>query len=114
MLLEPFASVTKFLLASKPQCYQRQPPTCQWSATSHHTLQLVGHPLAFSAWPAHLRAISAAEADVFLQSGDAEKDKLRASLGSAILAERPNVKVSASYAMVMYISVLSMQYACSK
>ena len=31
----------------------------------------------------------------FLQSGDAEKDKLRASLGSAILAERPNVKVQA-------------------
>ena len=30
-----------------------------------------------------------------LQSGDAEKDKLRASLGSAILAERPNVKVIA-------------------
>lgn len=29
-----------------------------------------------------------------VQSGDAEKDKLRASLGSAILAERPNVKVS--------------------
>lgn len=28
-----------------------------------------------------------------MQSGDAEKDKLRASLGSAILAERPNVKV---------------------
>ena len=49
--------------------------------------------------------MSAAEADVFLQSGDAEKDKLRASLGSAILAERPNVKVSASYAM--FTSVLS-------
>ncbi len=31
-----------------------------------------------------------------VQSGDAEKDKLRASLGSAILAERPNVKVSHS------------------
>ena len=30
-----------------------------------------------------------------LQSGDSEKDKLRASLGSAILAERPNVKVDA-------------------
>ena len=29
-----------------------------------------------------------------VQSGDTEKDKLRASLGSAILAERPNVKVS--------------------
>ena len=31
-----------------------------------------------------------------VQSGDAEKDKLRASLGSAILAERPNVKVTCS------------------
>ena len=56
--------------------------------------------------------MSAAEADVFLQSGDAEKDKLRASLGSAILAERPNVKVSASYAM--FTSVLSAHNACSK
>ncbi len=58
--------------------------------------------------------MSASEADVFLQSGDAEKDKLRASLGSAILAERPNVKVSASYVMVVYISVPSKHYACSK
>jgi len=70
--------------------------------------------LAFFAWPAHLCAMSAAEADVFLQSGDAEKDKLRASLGSAILAERPNVKVSAPYAMVVYIRVLSTHYACFK
>lgn len=36
--------------------------------------------------------------DAFPQSGDAEKDKLRASLGSAILAERPNVKVSTFFA----------------
>ena len=58
--------------------------------------------------------MSAAEAGVFLQSGDAEKDKLRASLGSAILAERPNVKVSAPYAMLVYTKVLSTHYACSK
>ena len=58
--------------------------------------------------------MSAAEADVFLQSGDAEKDKLRASLGSAILAERPNVKVSASYPMLVNTKVISTHYACSK
>lgn len=34
---------------------------------------------------------------MLLQGNDAEKEKLRASLGSAILAERPNVKASTEY-----------------
>lgn len=37
-----------------------------------------------------------------LQTGDAEKDKLRASLGSAILAERPNVKVCSLIKLPMF------------
>ena len=82
-----------------------------WFTTACSLLTIL---LASFARPAHLGAMSAAEADVFLQSGDAEKDKLRASLGSAILAERPNVKVSGQYAMVTYISVLSKHYACCK
>ena len=81
---------------------------------AHYTLQLMDNSVSFFVWPTQLCATSAAEAGVFLQSGDAEKDKLRASLGSAILAERPNVKVSAQYAMLVYTKVLSAHYVCSK
>ena len=47
-----------------------------------------------------------------VQSGDAEKDKLRASLGSAILAERPNVKVGAQAVIVACSSQHCSNGAC--
>lgn len=59
-----------------------------------HILFCLSTSGGFDAFLALWRRVTALNFGFGAQSGDTEKDKLRASLGSAILAERPNVKVS--------------------
>ena len=73
----------------------------QLGCSSGESIGSPGHCLAVHAGSAHScpqRLWDPCDLSDFicmlLQGNDAEKEKLRASLGSAILAERPNVKAS--------------------